>query len=52
MAIYSDGFFERDGILIRFLESVPVVGYIIAGIDYLDGDTVRSTKMISPNATD
>ena len=28
MAIYSDSFFERDSILIRFLGSIPVVGYM------------------------
>jgi len=46
MAIYSDGFFERDGILIQFLESVPVVGYVIEGIEILNGNMVRSTKVI------
>jgi hypothetical protein len=49
-SLLSDGFFDRDGTAVRFLQNVPVVGFIVAGIDLAKGDP-NDAKRAAADAT-
>ena len=40
----SDSFLDRDGWLTRFLERLPLIGFVVSGIQLLAGNEVRQTK--------
>jgi hypothetical protein len=37
----SAGIFDLRGPIMRFLEDIPVFGYVIPGIDEAEGDEVK-----------
>jgi hypothetical protein len=43
----SDGFFDRDGTAVKFLQNLPLIGYIVADLDRLNGDEVKKYTLHS-----
>lgn len=37
-ALYSDGPFDREGVVTKFFERLPFVGFIVAGLHALAGN--------------
>lgn len=38
--LHSTGFFDLNGPFLRLLEDIPVIGYFVALVDVIEGDTV------------
>jgi hypothetical protein len=42
--VTSDGLFDRDGFFANFLEKVPFLGFVVAGLHALGGNPVGSFR--------